>query len=275
MRLLLALVAALLVVAPAVGEPARADRGLAGVVEVRYAHPLRARANQSPLSPVCVRVVSLPAGGAQKVEFIGTVAGEFDLRDFIERQDGGPIDDLAPIPVTIVTTLPPGHGPDLYGGEQSWLTWRAHYRELLWVAGIAWACVPIIVLARRLARRRVKEPAAPPAPAPTLEDQLLAALDAAGDAPSPEQRGRLELLMLRYLGARLGRPIVPEEDGAATLRMLRERPESRPLVEAVERWLHARDSGEPARSHARASLESLRRTSLDPGTHRTATEGAA
>lgn len=275
MTLATAIISALLCVAPALAEAVRADRGLAGVVELSYAHPLRAKASQSPLSPVTVRVMPLPGGRGQKIEFIGTIAGNFDLRDFVERRDGGPADDLAPIPVTIVSTLPPGHGSDLYGGEQAWFTWRAHYRELLWLVGAAWVSVPIIVVVRRLARRRAQEPVAPPALAPTLESELLAALDAAGDTPSPEQRGRLELLMLRYLSARLGRPMVPEHDAAATLKILRESSDSRPLVEAVERWLHARSQGDPARSHARSALDEFRRTTLDPRPHGQATEGVA
>lgn len=275
MRLALAIICVLLDLAPAIAEPTRADRGLAGVVTVSYSRPLRAKANQSPLSPVTVRVVSQPEGGDQKIEFIGTVAGQFDLRDFVERRDGGPIDDLVPIPITIVSTLPPGHGSDLYGGEQSWLTWRAHYRELLWIVGLAWVSAPVIVIGRRLTRRRAQEIAPAPPPAPTLEDELLAAIDAAGESPNPEQHGRLELLILRYLSARLGRPMVPEVDAAATLRTLRESPDSRPLVEAVERWLHARAQGEPARTHARSVLNELRRSTLDPRPREPATGGAA
>lgn len=275
MKLAALIISALLSVAPATAEPARSDRGLAGIVEVTYPSPLRARTNQSPLSPVTVRVLPLIDGRGQRIEFVGSVAGNFDLRDFVERQDGRSISDLAPIPVTIVSTLPPGHGPDLFGGEQSWLSWRAHYRELMWLAVIAWLAVPVVAIGIRIARRRDDVVQAPELlPARTLDDELLAALDAAAGAASPEQHGQLELLMFRYLGARLGRPMVPTDDAAATLRRLREDPGSRPLVEAVERWLHARSGGENARSHARSILEEFRRTTLAATTSAPAAEGS-
>ena len=66
------------------------------------------RINPSPESP-----------GQQRIEFIGSVAGSFDLRDFIEREDGMPLTGLAAIPVTVVSRLPPDCGTDPQTTEPS------------------------------------------------------------------------------------------------------------------------------------------------------------
>ena len=72
----------------------RAVRGLAAEVEIEYAPPLRARAEQSPTTPFMVRVSPVAGTTRQKIEFVGSVAGEFDLRDHLEREDGQPLADL-------------------------------------------------------------------------------------------------------------------------------------------------------------------------------------
>ncbi|MCC6359576.1 MAG: hypothetical protein IT450_12600, partial [Phycisphaerales bacterium] len=64
----------------------RAVRGLAAQVEIEYASPLRARAEQSPATPFMVRVSPIAGTKRQKIEFVGGVAGEFDLRDHLERE---------------------------------------------------------------------------------------------------------------------------------------------------------------------------------------------
>jgi len=246
---------------PAQVEPPRAVRGLAAQVEVDYAPRLRARADLTPKSSVLVRIPPGQTAARQRIEFIGAVAGTFDLRDYLEREDGAPLTDLAPITINVVSTLPANHGVDLYGSAGSWMNWRAHYRELMWGAAALWLAVPALVLIVRAARRPRPAPPPPPQPPPpTLAEQLAAALDTARTRPlTVEESGRLELLLLRYLGAG---EAAGSADLAAVLRAVRQREETRPLVLAVERWLHAGESGEAARSHAAAALEELRRTRL-------------
>lgn len=248
--------------APAGVESARATRGLATSVEVDYAPTLRARAELTPKSAFMVRVSRID-DRRQRIEFVGGVAGDFDLRDFIERDDGQPAADLPPIPVTVVTQLPPGHGTDLFTSEESWFNWRAHYRELMWTTVALWIAVPIAYfVVRRLRRPAPVAPPTPQAPPPTLEDQLRAALaNAAVKSLSTVERGRLELLVLRFLGERLGIAVRESSDLAATLAAVRGHGETSALVMALERWLHAR-GGESAREHAAAALEELRRTRL-------------
>ncbi len=248
-------------VAFAPSEPTRAVRGLASQVDVDYAPRLRARADQTPNSPILVRVTPDASSGHQRIEFIGAVAGTFDLRNHLEREDGQPLADLGPIPVCVVSQLPADHGMDLYGSTTSWMNWRAHYRGLMWGAIGLWAAVPVAVFVVRSIRR--PRPAPPPPlapPPPSVAEQLRAALETARARPlTVEESGQLELLLLRFLG---GDTITEGTDLATVLHDVRANEATRPLVLAVERWLHAKNGGESAHSHAAGALEELRRTRL-------------
>jgi hypothetical protein len=246
-------------------EPTRASRGISARVEVEYGPLLRARSEQSPTSPILVRVAPQKGGKRQQIEFIGAVAGTFDLRDFLEREDGAPLADLPAIPVSIESKLPPGHGTDLYDSEESWFNWRAHYRELMWGAVGLWALAPVVYLIVRRARTpAAAAPVAPPAPALTIGEQLREAIESAGSRVlSVDERAKLELLVIRYFSDRIA--VDAAGDPARTLGRLREHPESSGLVIAIERWLHARASGDEARAQASAALQELRATRLRPG----------
>ncbi|MFT3686874.1 MAG: hypothetical protein QM783_18460 [Phycisphaerales bacterium] len=244
--------------APALAEIVGAVRGLATSVSVDYAPRLRARADLASTSPILIRVSPSETPGSQRIEFIGSVAGSFDLRDFLEREDGKPLTDLEPLSVKVVSNLPADHGTDLYGASESWLNWRAHYRELMWGAVALWVAVPVGAwLVHRARRPRPAPPVAPAPPPPSLSEQLRAALEAARDRSlSVEESAKLELLLYRYLGGD-----AENADGralAALLQRVREQERTRPLVLAVERWLHAKDGGEEARGAAAAALDQLR-----------------
>jgi hypothetical protein len=265
MLLLPAAASAIVCGVPAAHEPVKAVRGLASQVEVDYAPRLRPRADLTPASPMMIRVSPGKSEAQQRIEFIGAVAGSFDLRDFLEREDGKPLSDLTPLPVAVLSRLPSDHGTDLYSTSESWLNWRAHYRELMWGAVALWVAVPATVLLVRAARRPRPAPPAPAAPPPpTLAEQLRAALETARDHRlTVDESARLELLLYRYLS---GDEPAEGADVAALLRDIREHEATRPLVLAVERWLHAKDGGEEARTVAAAALDQLRRERLAPAT---------
>jgi hypothetical protein len=261
------MIPALLVVAACISgalqEPTKAVRGLAAAVDLEYAPKLRARADQSANSPILVRV-SPGAAGRQHIEFIGAVAGDFDLRNYVERDDAQPLSDLGPIPVTVISNLPADAGVDLYGSDGSWLNWRVHYRELMWTAAGLWLAIPGAALAVRALRRpRAAAPSPPSPPPPTIADQLRAALELAAERPlTVEESGQLELLVLRFLGADRAEQ---GADLAAVLREVRADEATGPLVLAIERWLHAKcvgGDGDSARARAAEALEALRRTRL-------------
>lgn len=242
----------------AAAEPLQAERGLIAHVDIEYQPPLRASASQSPTSPIMVRVFDTETPNHQRVEFIGAVAGAFDLRDFLEREDGRAIgDDLPELPVVILSRLPANHTTDLYTNGETRLAWRVHYQEFLLVAAAIWIAVPVAALVVRVVRRRPRELSAETTPDPTPADQIRALLDAARGRPlSIDERGRLELLVLRLLT-----DDTTATDASAVARAiheLREDPRTRDLVTAVERWLHARDSGPEARRQASLALERFR-----------------
>lgn len=242
-------------------EAKEAVRGLANSVEVAYPHRLKARSDQTPASPVLVRIEDM-GGGKQRIEFIGAVAGPFDLRDFVEREDGRPLEGLPSMPIRVVSNLPPDHGTDLYGSESAAFDWRVHYREIAWTVAALWVLTPVAYVIIRRLRKPAAAPIAPPPPPPeTLEEQLARAIEGSDSgAMSVEERGRLELLLIRYFGQRLGADL--SNDPGAALAELRRNSESAPLVLAVERWLHARQSGEAARAEASGALRELRAARL-------------
>lgn len=245
-------------------------RGLAANIDFDSSSiRLRAKPNQSPTSPLLVRV-SPASDKSQRIEFIGVVAGDYDLRDYLERDDGTPA-SLAPMPIHIVSQLPPDHGTDVLGEGQTGFSLRAHYRTILIAAFAAWALVPVIVLVRRAmnkARPVIARPAVPP---PTIADELRAMLDAAGAAPlSTSQRGRLELLLIHFWRERLERgesaaaPIAANTsdlaDHAREIAMLRVHPRTRATVLGLERWLHRREGAPDA--DAAALLAEFRNAEL-------------
>ncbi len=226
---------------------------------------LRAKAIQSPTSPLLVRVCNT-APNAQRIEFIGTIAGEYDLRDYLEREDGTPA-SLPPRPIRIVSQLPPDHGTDVLGDDPSGFSLRAHYRTIVLTVAVAWALVPVVVLIRRAMNKPKPIMNTPTLRPTTIADELRAVLDAAGAAPlSTAQRGRLELLLMHYWCERLAkdesnptcaaRPANP----AHAIALLREHPRTQPTVLALERWLHHRE-GAPDVSPT-ALLDDFRRSEL-------------
>ncbi len=136
-----------------------------------------------------------------------------------------------------------------------------HYRGLMWGAVALWAAVPVVVLSVRAVRRpRPAPPASAAPPPPTIAEQLRAALELAGERTlTVEESARLELLLLRFLG---GSEAGDSADLASMLSRVRANESTRPLVLAIERWLHAKNGGESARASAAAALEELRRTRL-------------
>ncbi|MFG0284262.1 MAG: hypothetical protein ACF8R7_07550 [Phycisphaerales bacterium JB039] len=226
-------------------EPmAIAVRGIAGAVEFELAgEPLRAKPALSVTAPMVVRIVDASAIGEgstrYRVAFIGTVAGDYDLRDLLERQDGSALDGQ-PLMVRVVSQLPPDHGTDLFSESSAPPMTPSRYRAAMIALGAAWVAIPVIYLGVRIARRRPPAPPAPQAPAPTLAEQLRPLVESAmAGTLAVEGRGRLELLLYMHWRRRLDLE-GPQAQAVATLRR---HPEAGRLLRAVEAWLHARPDG--------------------------------
>jgi hypothetical protein len=228
-------------------DPIRAtsERGLvAEVIVVDAEQPLRAKPEQPLTAPVLVRVseASAPTGRAFRVEFIGAVAGEYDLRDYLEFVDGTPATTLAPIRVRVESQLPASHGSDLFAIPEPPFRLESHYRNMLIAVGVLWLLIPIAVLIRRRLRRPPVVVVEPPAPPPTLADVLRPLVERAqGQGLSLREQAALELLLLHYWRDRLGLGDAP---AATAIASIRRHPEAGTLMRAVERWLHARGAGD-------------------------------
>lgn len=225
-------------VACAQPEPVTVARGLTGTIRFEYAGPaLRAKQNQSLTNAVIVRLNKEGEGKTYRLDFIGAIAGEFDLRDTIEGVDGPLPADVPPLRATVFTQLPADHGTDLFEVARPGFDLESHYGAALWTLGALWVSVPLIVGARRLLRARPAPPPAPPPPARTLADQLreLVELAMAGGMTVAEQ-GRLELLLLAHWGERMSLQSLPVPEAVARLRR---DPVAGGLLLAVESWLHS------------------------------------
>ncbi len=224
---------------------ATSERGLvAEVIVVDAEQPLRAKPEQPLSAPVLVRVseASAATGRAFRVEFIGAVAGEYDLREYLEFVDGTPATSLAPIRVRVESQLPATHGSDLFAVPEPPFRLESHYRTILIVVGAIWLLIPIAVLIRRRLRRPPVVVVEPPAPPPTLADVLRPLVERAhAQGLSLREQASLELLLLHYWRDRLGLGDAPV---ATAIASIRRHPEAGTLMRAVERWLHARGAGD-------------------------------
>jgi len=232
--------------------PASTARGLTGERVIESSRPLRAKVEQNLLSPIVLRMSELTSPGTPetnadaapprvrryRIEFIGAIVGEFDLRDWIEDIDGRPVADLDPIVVRIVSELPAEYGTDLFASGRDPLTFRSHYRLAMGLLGGLWIAVPLVYFGRRMLRLRQVPPPPVAVPPATLAEQLRPLVDAAQRGRlSIAEQGRLELLLLGFWRERLGMTGLGHSDSIAQLRT---HPEAGRLLLAVERWLHAR-----------------------------------
>lgn len=248
-----------LVTEAAAAEPIVASRGLSGVV-VHDASAGRVRAKPDlPLdSPIVVRVSGPDGAGKQEIEFLGTVAGEFDLRDYLVLDDGTPLSASVSIPVRIVSHLPAGPDTDVARIERASLELRRSYLTAAIVLGVVWVLVPVVVLVRRAMKRRGGAEPVMAAAAPTAAEEIERLIAESRQRPlSVSEQGRLELLIMQLLQ---GEGLVERGSAitlgelAARLGELRTRAECRELVLALEAWLHQRPGvGSEGRAEAAAS----------------------
>lgn len=215
---------------PSVGMPARLEQVVlpAPAVEVRAV---------DDATPLILRIVSVdPHGTALRYDFeyYGLEPGSYDLREFLERPDGGGVDDLPALPVTIASVLPPGQiEPHALAATR--IPILGGYRVALILIAAAW-CAGLWLLwrHRRRTRRRAQQVVAAQ---PTLADRLRPLVEAAR-AGRLTTRGRadLEMTLLAYW-----REALHLEDRAAleVARAVKEHREAGPLFAALEQWLHA------------------------------------
>lgn len=185
--------------------------------------------------PVVIRIVAeYPHGDAHRYDLEYTLfeAGQFDLRDYLQREDGSPMDSVPPIPVAATTVLPagqilpndvsPGPLPD-WGG----------YRAVLITGGVLWGFVLLYLLVPRRQRRLESEAQTA---VKSLETRLREAIQAAETGTlNPAERAELERMVLAHWRQRLGMTHLPAAEAHA---LLRQHEQARNALNLLEQWLH-------------------------------------
>lgn len=233
-------------------------RGITGSVTISHSgNPLQAKLDQGLASPLLVRVTDITGGDdasehRYRIDYIGTVAGSFNLRDLITHRDGTPATELAPIPIKIVSELPEKFGSDLFIVSAKPMFARSFYRVIIGVIAVIWIAIPIFVFIRRWICNRPVPAAPPPPPAPTFADQLRPLVDAAmNQGLSVHDQARLELLLMAFWSEQRN---LASLSPVQALEQLRRDPEASTLLIAVERWLHSRGSATPQPTRDLAQL---------------------
>ena len=219
-------------------------RGLTGHLVVVSEHGfVRGRPDLNLESPLLVRVANVRAESEgryiSELEFIGTDVGQFDLREVLVFDDGGPIDRLGPQMVEIVSNLSINAPSDVFLAEAPPVTIGGGYRAVLVLIAIAWILVPIMVVLRRLWRR--PPPPAQVIPPPTIAQKIAPLVEMAATRElTVAEQGRLELLLYAHWQEQLGLGL----DRVQAVSQLRRHAVAGQLLRAVEAWLHA-----PQRTH--------------------------
>ena len=203
---------------------------------------LRAKPVQDPQTATLIlRVLNVFRHGdgfRYNFEITPLVAGRLDLREHLEREDGGTTDDLPEILVNVEAELPElpfgqvqepnalrAEQPDRVGGYRTWQIVAA----VLWVLGLF-----VILFVRR---KRPTDAMAGGVTGPlTLADRLRPLVEGARSG-SLDNRRRAELERLLLAHWRQRRDLLDEKIGAA-IATLRQDPEASPLFLRMEEWLH-------------------------------------
>ncbi|MCC6320228.1 MAG: hypothetical protein IT438_02190 [Phycisphaerales bacterium] len=246
----------------AAAVPDGVNVGIEGKLIYRSARELRARPFNNK-SPVVIRIASSAADGSAilyDLRYIGVRPGRYDLRDALERADGGSLADEPEAIIEVVGILPEDHGGELVGSPGLGLPRLGPYRLGLIVLGAIWMFPLAVVIFRRLTRRRKVAATATVIAPLTLADQLRPLVEAAIEGlAGVEDLARLERLLIAHWRDRLG---LAQRSTVEALHELRRHPIGGEILRGVEAWLHGpRNSTERAPDVA-AMLEPYRRVGV-------------
>ena len=219
--------------------------GIEGAFRLEHNGPELATKPFDEKSPIVLRIAQVTesqGGRVYDLRYIGQYAGTFDLRDYLVRRDGEPLEDVPAAIVTIRESLPANHNGSLEEIADPGILGALPYRFLLKLAVGLWLMGIAFLIAHRISGRRQEAPSEEPAP-PTLADQLRPLVEAAiAGEMSLAEKGRLERLLFAYWRERLEPPgLSPLE----LLRRMKEHAEARVLLLRLEEWLHQRPKPRP------------------------------
>ncbi|HUG68672.1 MAG TPA: hypothetical protein VMM76_13035 [Pirellulaceae bacterium] len=170
-----------------------------------------------------------------EIRYIGFIAGEYDLRDYLRQIDGTDLSSVPPAKVSIVSVLPASHDGELGAIERSPLPFAWPYRILLAGAVLLWLIPLVWWKKQRMShRKRVTKEVHPPNP--SLSDQLKPLVEAALDGrSSPREQATLERLLLSFWREKLNLNECGSQQALASMRAHRE---AGALLRQVDAWLH-------------------------------------
>src|SRR6185369_4156398 len=121
-----------------------------------------------------------------------------DLRKYLAREDGQPLENLPPLKVAVYEVLPKEHDGGIEPLAATGSYWAWPYRRLLQGGLILWGIATGVYLVRRFMHRQPL-PVVKTNAVPTLADQLLPLVEEAlsGHMTTPQQ-ARLEMLLLTH-----------------------------------------------------------------------------
>lgn len=188
-----------------------------------------------------------------ELRFIGNVPGKFDLRDYLRRVDGSPIDAeaIGTLPVTIAGVLPDEHNGSVLSAPTLDSPRILPYWWVLAIAAVLWM-MPIVwwIKNRSVKRSQVSESAGAEL---TLADQMRPLVTAAiENRITLTEKSQLEFLLLSHWSDEV------DCDGltkAEAIVRLREHERAGPFLSQLDRWLHQRPSQNQAeREHEAAQF---------------------
>jgi hypothetical protein len=242
--------------APSDGSKIVTKIGIEGVYYLRASGPTLEAAPVEDDAPIVLRIASITPDAASSVaksggkasiyelRYIGTKAGQHDLRKSLLRIDGEPIKAMEPMMVTVESTLPSKHDGELEDRALSRVAMPWPYRATLAVVGLLWITGLVgYILLRRL-RRPVLHEEMPLAEPVTRGDELcqLVELAVAGRL-STEEQARLERMLIAFWRVRLDLENCPIDEALARMRC---HGRTAVLLEQLDVWLHRRPGGQPS-----------------------------
>ena len=200
---------------------------------------LAAKPIENREQPIVLRILAIYAHGDDHrydIEYVGLDPGVYDLTDYLQRDDGEPMNELQPISVRIETGLPPGQvEPNEISPRDTWF--GSYYLATLVVGGVIWVLgLFAILFAGRYSYGR-----------PTQEDKVVTVADrlkplvdhaVAGDI-TVSQQAELERVLVAFWRKKLKLAHLPAD---RLRKELREHPEASVLLGQIDSWLHQPDA---------------------------------
>jgi hypothetical protein len=196
--------------------------------------------------PIVLRIeATWPHGSSFRYDFsfYGLEPGNFDLRSQLRRKDGSSLDTVQSIPVIIESILPPGksepaalkhHSLPAIGGYKQWMI----ILGTLWIVGL----IGILWFMRQ--QKKTNGGNARSVATLSLGEKLepLVRAAAAGGVSSND-KAELERLLLTFWSKKLD---LEKLKSSERIQKLKKHPEARPLICALEQWLHSPTSVDDA-----------------------------